>query len=99
MRKNETYHFSRSVIIRDSESASLSKQSKDFDISFNLNNQFNQIIYYKYLHYALIYPPYARNARRINIYSYQDKRVATGYQRIVTTWQGMYFEMRESDVD
>ena len=36
---------------------------------------------------------------RVDIYSYQDKRVATGYQRVITTWQGMYFELRYRDVD
>ena len=36
MIKNETNYFSQSVMIRDSESESLSKQGKEFDMSFVL---------------------------------------------------------------
>ena len=35
MLRNETIHFSRSVMITDTESESLSKQGKEFDMSFN----------------------------------------------------------------
>ena len=37
--------------------------------------------------------------QKVDIFSYTHKRVAIGYQRIVTTCQGMYFEMREEDVE
>ena len=36
MIRNETNQFIRSVKIRDTESESLSKQVKEFDMSFNL---------------------------------------------------------------
>ena len=36
---------------------------------------------------------------RININSFTDKRVAKGYQRVVTTCQGMYYEMKEEQID
>ena len=31
--------------------------------------------------------------QRIDIYSFKNKRVAKGYQRVVTTYQGMYYEL------
>ena len=37
--------------------------------------------------------------QKINIYSFTNKRVAKGYQRVVTTCQGMYYEMRREEVD
>ena len=36
--------------------------------------------------------------QRTNIYSYRDKMIANGYQRVFTTWQGMYYEMAEQQV-
>ena len=36
--------------------------------------------------------------QRTNIYSYRDKMIANGYQRVFTTWQGMYYEMTEQQV-
>ena len=37
--------------------------------------------------------------QNIGIYSFKDKRVASGYMRIVTTWQGMYYELMEDQVE
>ena len=37
--------------------------------------------------------------QRINIYSYRDKIVANGYKRVVTTWQGMYYELTKQQVE
>ena len=37
--------------------------------------------------------------QRINIYNFKNKKVATGYQRVVTTCQGMYFEMTKQQVE
>ena len=37
--------------------------------------------------------------QRINIYNFQNKKVANGYQRVVTTCQGMYFEMTKQQVE
>ena len=34
----------------------------------------------------------------INIYSYTDHKVARGYQKVVTTCQGMYYELTEEQV-
>ena len=34
-----------------------------------------------------------------NIYSFTDHRVAKGYQKVVTTCQGMYYEIKENQVD
>ena len=39
------------------------------------------------------------NPQKIDIYSFTNKRVAKGYQRVVTTCQGMYYEMRKEQVD
>ena len=36
-------------------------------------------------------------SQRIDIFSYTDRRIAKGYQQIVTTCQGMYYEIREED--
>ena len=36
--------------------------------------------------------------QRINIYSYTDHRVARGYQKVVTTCQGMYYELTNEQV-
>ena len=36
--------------------------------------------------------------QRINIYSYTDHRVARGYQKVVTTRQGMYYELTKEQV-
>ena len=37
--------------------------------------------------------------QRINIYNFKNKLVANGYQRVVTTWQGMYYEMTKQQVE
>lgn len=37
--------------------------------------------------------------QNINIYSFTDNRVAKGYQKVVTTCQGMYYEINENQVD
>ena len=39
------------------------------------------------------------NWRNTNIYSFTDHRVAKGYQKVVTTCQGMYYEIKENQVD
>ena len=39
------------------------------------------------------------NPHRMNIYTFTDKRIAKGYQRVVTTCQGMYYEMKEEQVE
>ena len=39
------------------------------------------------------------NWRNINIYSFTDHRVAKGYQKVVITCQGMYYEIKENQVD
>ena len=36
---------------------------------------------------------------RIDIFSFKNRRIAWGYQRIVTTCQGMYYEISEDQVD
>ena len=35
----------------------------------------------------------------MNIYTFTDKRIAKGYQRVVTTCQGMYYELKEEQVE
>ena len=37
--------------------------------------------------------------QKITIYSWRDKIVAHGYQRVVITWQGMYYELTEQQVE
>ena len=36
--------------------------------------------------------------QNVSIYSYTDHRVAKGYQKVVTTCQGMYFELKKDQV-
>ena len=37
--------------------------------------------------------------QNIDIYTYTNKRVAKGYQQVVTTCQGMYYEMKKEQVN
>ena len=37
--------------------------------------------------------------QNINIFSFTDHRVAKGYQKVVTTCQGMYYEIKDNQVD
>ena len=39
------------------------------------------------------------NQQQVNIYSFTNKRLAKGYQRVVTTCQGMYWETRKEQIE
>ena len=34
-----------------------------------------------------------------NIYSYKNALVATGYEKILVTWQGMFYEVSDMDIE
>ena len=42
--------------------------------------------------------PLSQRQKR-NIYSFQNALVATGYDKILLTWQGMFYEISESDIE
>ena len=58
----------------------------------------NHFSYLRKCWYDQIDLPLLEHQKR-NIYSFKNALVATGYDRIVLTWQGMFYEVSEADIE